>query len=539
MKSSSDFGTSVEFVKTWLYYCKLSKKFSLQKVSDSSILFPSIKKWFTVLDQKTISVEGKEFQVEYLLKEFLKLLMTSCTFPKKGEKNCYEAKCFIFTVPTDTDIEVKRRFKKIAHEVIGMTFLNSSIGMSDVYIIEEYSLLLHLDDSSSCIVVDVGCLTSDSIVKKDEKIIQVSGETRGISLIHEKIKKMDSSIDTMMVMKALFNDRDSDKLPEQYSNLESCFTEGVAEIAEPILDVILQYRCKNVIVCGGFVSHAYFRKLVEEYISVEKLEDYVNRQKDYLKDEFKDYSKIEFTTCCNPDGGSSLLNGVYLIIKKALGTSTAQQLDFERETQAATCRIGFAYFDTSTSSFCFDICYSLFDAYLKQDTEIFIIKFRNTIDIDKVENCQVTKQNYKSIGIMEFERFCSLEIIFKNPIELFRKGFFIHGKLLNDHVVVIVHYQLHNHFYYCQACKIPRKGRKDRIPINDIEKVFSEENDWDTWYGTPYYVEMNITNEEMIDTYLANMAAVVGEKDLAQFKSLERGELTSLATEENKKKKRK
>ena len=374
----------------------------------------------------------------------------------------------------------------------------------------------------------------------------MNGETRGVSLIHEKIKQYDSNFDPMEVMKNLFDYRSSAELPEKYEELKTIFEDGVKEIAEPILDLILQHGCTDVVIYGAFISHDYFRKLIEKNVTNIELSEYVNRQFNYLKDEFKNPIRTPFEVSCNPDGGSSLLNGARCLIEEALlNRQGLHQLEYDRKELPCISRIGFCSFNEKKGCLCFDIVCSLFDAYVKQDTEVFIIKFRNTIDASKVENNEITKHNYKGVGIMEFERFCALEIKFKPDLKLFKKGFFLHGIVGGDNLKTLLHYQEANKQYFCHAFDIPRTGRKDRIPVNDIGKVFEKENDWNTWYGAPYYIEMNIEDKDKYSTIRSSyLNQIIRGRDWKLFKELEGGELTylpeeSLVNEVQKKKRQK
>ena len=527
-----------EFARTVLYYTPSTDEYSLYKNPNSdSIPIHSLKKLFTVLEANTYIVKdenGTSFplNVSLLMFKFIEKLLSAISWRKKQTKFTRKVDTFIFTVPTGTPQHVKALYKLNIFKAIQKCFEHgSALRLNNIYVIEEYLLLYYanINEQSTdqiLMIIDFGHLTADvTVIDKLQTIIYANGEVGGVSMFHKVIEELTNE-NPFDVMRNIFESQDS-VLPEKYQWLDKPFREVCKEIIQPILDAILQTNPEQVVLCGAFISNGYFKELVKSMLNFDKLQQYYDGNDFIRKDEFKP-QHFEIVEIENP-GSALLVGAANMLQSNAQNISFSNGLpaivnipiDFERKLLPFQTKIAFLFEDEYTNQVMLKLTKNDNFLYVKQDVEIFILKIRNTIDMEKLENTNITMDNYNQIGVSEFERFTTANIWFDPMLKLHHAAFFIVGEVLQDHVFVSIIFKSVGH-YIRKRFKIPRIGRMERIPITDVLEIFTTEEEEDTtWYGTKYDLNMVVTDSR------------VHRVDKSQLSELDENDFKILLSKEN------
>ncbi|EFC47679.1 predicted protein [Naegleria gruberi] len=389
-----------EFARTILYYTPSTDEYFLYKNPNSdSIPIHSLKKLFTVLEANTYIVKdenGTSFplNVSLLMFKFIEKLLSAITWRKKQTKFTRKVDTFIFTVPTGTPQHVKALYKLNIFKAIQKCFEHgSALRLNNIYVIEEYLLLYYanINEQSTdqiLMIIDFGHLTADvTVIDKLQTIIYANGEVGGVSMFHKVIEELTNE-NPFDVMRNIFESQDS-VLPEKYQWLDKPFREVCKEIIQPILDAILQTNPEQVVLCGAFISNGYFKELVKSMLNFDKLQQYYDGNDFIRKDEFKP-QHFEIVEIENP-GSALLVGAANMLQSNAQNISFSNGLpaivnipiDFERKLLPFQTKIAFLFEDEYTNQVMLKLTKNDNFLYVKQDVEIFILKIRNTIDMEK------------------------------------------------------------------------------------------------------------------------------------------------------------
>ncbi|EFC50600.1 predicted protein [Naegleria gruberi] len=273
--------------------------------------------------------------------------------------------------------------------------------------------------------------------------------------------------------------------------------------------MILQKQADCIHFSGAITRVAYFQKKLREYVSQERLQHIKKELTPYLKDEFLNKPIPHCQFLCETTGESALLSGAEEMLNSSLENESTTitspvvvPIIFREANELNTLPV--SYLEQFVPAMLYEdeskgkkiekkivLRESLLDMYIKQDTEIFLIKFSPLIDTKKITS--INFNNFTQVGIIEFLRFTNLIICFDHTkIQTSVLEFFIKLELEEEHLIVKIYYTKNNSFYKSEI-RIEKKGRTERISINDsAELIFkTREDESRTWYGV-YYDTLSI-----------------------------------------------
>ena len=474
----------------------------------------NIKKVFMVSELLEIEFKGgRRERVADLISLITTNIFKNLTTKKTRNKSYFHGvSALFFTCPTGTSDYVKLIYRNAILDAFTRLSSNT-LNLNDVYITEESSCLQHfvhaslLVSNSGVMIADLGHLTLDVIMlemKEKEPIVTFkNGNASGISLIHDVFTK--HGIDPCEAMAELFDDPESEELPPHYQDLEDEIQQALEKITKPLAMMMFHNGVKLLYFCGAITKLMYFRKSLEKMVSVERLEQVKKELSPCLKDEYLNKNVESCEIIEESSGGSALLRGIESIITLSLKSRDDNNpsnasiplilkeepsvvgTNNETEDQFVPAMIQESEIeqDGKTSTIKELVLNgTLFDMYVKQDTELFLLRFSPLIDINKVKT--ITQENCERIGLIEFLRFTRLKIYFDRSIDPIKHCFYLRLQLEKDYLASHIYYKKKRNFFKV-AVKIERKGRLERVPINDSSLIFSaEEVVKKSWYGVGY-----------------------------------------------------
>ncbi|EFC37409.1 predicted protein [Naegleria gruberi] len=512
----------------------------------------NLKKIFMVSELLEIGLksEKKKLRVSHIIYLMIRDLISQLLTTKKQDSNYLEGiGAWIFTCPSGTSVFTKLIFRNCIFKAYNSLNINENnpLQIDDIYVIEECTLLKYFannQEKTSTMFVDLGHLTLDVVVMDlidGEYIVTFkNGESSGMSLIHQLLK--DNGLDSIKEMENLFdNYHDSNELPPSLLPLKNQIDETLKTITKPLCMMILQKQVDSIHFSGAITRVAYFQRKLQENISYVRLQNIKNELLPYLKEEFKnrDIPIIEFL--CETTGESALLSGAEEMINCSLMKISQNELDcnvpiifkeksiseqvlsepsissipeMNEQTLPTTidCLLSSISYNDSNNieqyvpAMLFDHCNSgrvekkmllgnvLLDMNIKQDTEIFLIKFSPLIDTKLIST--IDYENFEKVGIIEFIRFTNLIICFDcNHIKTTTNlHFYMKLDLEDDFLLVRIYYTKGKSFFKT-ITRIERKGRNERISINDSAQLIfkTKEDEVRTWYGV-YYDTLSIVS---------------------------------------------
>ncbi|EFC46816.1 predicted protein [Naegleria gruberi] len=461
----------------------------------------NIKKVFMVSELLEIEFKGgRRERVADLISLITTNIFKNLTTKKTRNKSYFHGvSALFFTCPTGTSDYVKLIYRNAILDAFTRLSSNT-LNLNDVYITEESSCLQHfvhaslLVSNSGVMIADLGHLTLDVIMlemKEKEPIVTFkNGNASGISLIHDVFTK--HGIDPCEAMAELFDDPESEELPPHYQDLEDEIQQALEKITKPLAMMMFHNGVKLLYFCGAITKLVYFRKSLEKMVSVERLEQVKKELSPYLKDEYLNKNVESCEIIEESSGGSALLRGIESIITSSLksrddnnpsnasiplilkeepsvvGTNSTN----ETEDQFVPAMIQESEIeqDGKTSTIKELVLNgTLFDMYVKQDTELFLLRFSPLIDINKVKT--ITQENCERIGLLEFLRFTRLKIYFDRSIDPIKHCFYLRLQLEKDYLASHIYYKKKRNFFKV-AVKIEHKMDEElgTGPRDEIEE---------------------------------------------------------------------
>ncbi|KAG2382363.1 hypothetical protein C9374_005565 [Naegleria lovaniensis] len=491
------FSTSIFYSKKDNTYC-VGKPNDFSQHADEWIELENIKRIFTVQELMTVTIGGQEFQVSQVIYELIKGLLQKLIHSKERKFNkttnnlgIYSA--FILTCPTGTSENIKKVYRNCA--LAAMNDVSSTtIQIQDVFIIEEFMLLKYCcDQENDCqeptLYVDIGHLTLDvtvvETIEQKSEITYRNGEVGGLSIIHN-IKKQGA--DPYEIMKYMF-DSVSEELPDMLKSIHQEIVEGMTSIVSPLCLIILQKQIKRVHVAGAVTKCPYFAKILNGILNRDSVVSMIEKRRKYFKKEFIESEINDFSFSYALSGRSALITGIQRLIDSSLSKNKNMPLCLESTNSIEENQYygGLLYEVPKKKEFGINVRSVVYDMVCKQDFEIFIIKFSSIIDVGKVQ--RITSSNYDLVGVMEFERFSTLDLFVGDKlITITNQQLFVKVDVDKENVTLHFMVGIDSSLFRKWVLEITRKGRMERVPLNDsaAQIFFKNEPESTTWYGLNY-----------------------------------------------------
>ncbi|KAG2392739.1 hypothetical protein C9374_011464 [Naegleria lovaniensis] len=538
--SSSNKAKKYDLLPTSIYYSLTDKTFIIglheeeQQISsshqtsipsnNSMIKLHSIKKLFSIQElidftwkNESVEITLRVSQVMFeLVKGLISLLVQARDASSRKISKQYTSA--MFTVPTGTNKNIQKVFRNCVKRALDHTLCHP-IPIEKVYIVEEFVLLKYCADSlyqtltddtvllpivhssmngttqtphnqttTTTLLVDVGHLTTDVTVLSHNDVIKyASGDVGGVYMLYDVMRR--NNIPPETTMHAIFN---SDVSPHTVlAPIEHAIIDTFKKIIYPIFDVIIEFSVSDVVFCGAIISNAYFNNIIKQLVTPEELLNFQRARERYFKPEYIRMNGYPFTLHCIESGGSTLLLGAKHLVASSWDVHTAKPLVFKAEIEPSQCYCGLLFREDDDNDgpiYGISVTDCIYDLFIRQDLELFIICIRNTRNIENIKKDHITSSNFELVGVSEFIRFTTLEIMVEtSKIKTTNLHFFLKCHLDESFYNLAFYYTRSGH-YYRTHLKISREGRLERISVNDaVHYIFKPENEKTTWYGLNYY----------------------------------------------------
>ncbi|KAG2381815.1 hypothetical protein C9374_006199 [Naegleria lovaniensis] len=486
------------FYSTILNYNINSQQFDVGPIDNNRsdwVVLENIKKIFMVQELVQIKINGQPFRVSQLICELVKKLFQKLTHTKiqhEGEliPTLGQYSAIIVTCPTSTSEITKKTFRNCIVHAYNSLFSTNPIQETDVYVVEEFNFLKYYCDlgqkyQSPTMYIDFGHLTVDvAIIETLEDgttcVTYRNADVGGMSTIHDVLKQHGHN--SQNVMNEIFVNNTNDRLPRRLSKIvEEEIGKCLNSITTRLLLMAFQKKVKHIHMAGAITSVKYFSDKLSALISSEKWNDVVTKMKPHFKQKYQQALDSSFGFSCEVSGTSVLLEGAQSMIERSIGSKEPMPIQIECKYNNEEEYVPGLLEMDEDKTYYIKLLTNIYDLYVRQDFEIYILKFNSMIDTSTID--AITEDNYEQLGVTEFIRFTQVQLTFDPTIETTNFQFFVKLGLEKEFMKTEFFYT-HNENYFKSTLRIERKGRMERIPVNDASKIiFIKENDTHTWYG--------------------------------------------------------